>query len=288
MAATSKPKSKAGKNGPAINIDDDEGHGLMGASGQGYSWEEEYKRSWDILQEDEQGSLLGVVNSIQQQMKRRRLNKDTQVIQRGIIRHMYMVIDISRAMAELDLKPSRIECTLNLAEQFIGEFFDQNPLSQLGVIITRDSLAEKLTELTGNPNDHINALKKRINREPRGDPSLQNALNLARTSLSEILVLFASLTTCDPDNIMDTVDALQRNDIRVSVIGLSAEVQVCKTICKETKGAYNVVMNEGHFKELLFDKIPPPALAAAQNTSNLIRMGFPITKLFELPTLCAW
>lgn len=37
-----------------------------------YSWEEEYKRSWDVLQEDEEGRLSSVVAQLQQQRKRRR------------------------------------------------------------------------------------------------------------------------------------------------------------------------------------------------------------------------
>ncbi|KAJ3002824.1 hypothetical protein HKX48_002092, partial [Thoreauomyces humboldtii] len=85
-----------------------------------------------------------------------------------------------------------------------------------------------------------------------------------------------------------TVRSLINNDIRVSIVGLSAEVQICKTIAKETKGTYHVVMNEQHFKELLFENIPPPPIATAQNTSNLIQMGFPESKTFEVPGLCAW
>lgn len=47
------------------NQDDDAGNG-------GYAWEEEYKRSWDILQEDSEGRLSSVVSQLQQQRKRRR------------------------------------------------------------------------------------------------------------------------------------------------------------------------------------------------------------------------
>lgn len=47
------------------NQDDDAGTG-------GYAWEEEYKRSWDILQEDAEGRLSSVVSQLQQQRKRRR------------------------------------------------------------------------------------------------------------------------------------------------------------------------------------------------------------------------
>jgi len=35
------------------------------------AWEDEYKRSWDMLQEDEKGSLQGVVSSIQHTKRRR-------------------------------------------------------------------------------------------------------------------------------------------------------------------------------------------------------------------------
>lgn len=38
----------------------------------GYAWEEEYKRSWDVLQEDSEGRLSSVVSQLQQQRKRRR------------------------------------------------------------------------------------------------------------------------------------------------------------------------------------------------------------------------
>ncbi|KAJ3035474.1 hypothetical protein HDV00_003723 [Rhizophlyctis rosea] len=279
-----------------INIMDDDDHNqLRGESGQGYAWEEEYKRSWDVLQEDEQGSLQGVVASLQQQMKRRRLHRDAATVQRGIIRHVYLGIDMSTAMVELDLKPSRLECSLNLAEQFINEYFDQNPLSQLGVILTRNGLAEKITELSGNPSEHIEAIRKKENRLPQGEPSLQNMLELARTSLHhvpshgsrEVLVLYGALTTCDPGNILDTISLLKQDTIRVSMIGLSAEVQICRTICKETNGTYGVVINESHYKDLLFENVPPPPLAVAKNNSNLIKMGFPVSKIFDSPVLCA-
>jgi transcription initiation factor TFIIH subunit 2 len=39
---------------------------------------------------------------------------------------------------------------LKTLESFIREFFDQNPLSQLGIISTHNSIAEKITELNSN------------------------------------------------------------------------------------------------------------------------------------------
>ncbi|KAJ3085900.1 hypothetical protein HK102_013701 [Quaeritorhiza haematococci] len=186
-----------------------------------------------------------------------------------------------------------MECTMSIVEQFVNEFYDQNPLSQLGIIMTRDGLAEKITDLSGNPTEHIEAIRKKSNREIRGEPSLQNSLELARSSLShvpshgsrEILVLFGSLTSCDPGNIFDTVAQLKKDNIRVSMVGLSAEVHICKMICQETKGSYGVVLNESHYKELVFENTPPPPVSTPKMTSNLIQMGFPKSFALDAPTL---
>lgn len=53
-------------------------------------------------------------------------------------------------------------------------------------------------------------------------------------------------------------------------------------------GSYGVVLNEAHFKDLLFEAIPPPAITQTRNTSNLVMMGFP-TKSNDLhPSYCVW
>lgn len=173
-----------------------------------------------------------------------RLLKDTAIIQRGIIRHLFLIIDLSEAMNEKDLRPSRVELSLTYAQQFVIEFFDQNPISQLGIIITRDGIAEKLTELSGNPTDHIKVLKSKKNTETSGEPSLQNALQLARASMlgvpshgsKEVLLIFGSLTTCDPSDIHETIDLLKKEMVRVSIVGLAAEVQICRLLSDSTKG----------------------------------------------------
>lgn len=147
-----------------------------------HTWEAEYKRSWDVLQEDANGNLQKLVGPT----KRRRVVRDTTAVRRGMIRHLFLIIDLSSAMVDLDLRPSRLLCTLSLCVTFISEYFDQNPLSQIGIIITRDGVAEKLTELSSYPQDHVDALLAKANRQPRGEISLQNALKLAANSLSHI------------------------------------------------------------------------------------------------------
>lgn len=106
---------------------------------------------------------------------------------------------------------------------------------------------------------------------------------MARASLShvpshgsrEVLVIYGSLSTSDPGNIQDTITKLVADRVRVSIVGLAAEVQICRVLTKRTTGSYGVVLNEGHFRDLLFEIIPPPAIHSSRNASDLIQMGFP-------------
>lgn len=90
----------------------------------------------------------------------------------------------------------------------------------------------------------------------------------------EVLLISASLTTCDPGNIYETINELSENNIRCSVIGLAAEIRVCRALAKQTKGVYDVILDDSHYKELLFQHLNPPA-ATANTDSSLMRMGFP-------------
>lgn len=299
---------------------------------QGYSWEATYKRSWDAVAEDDSGSLESAVRSMIEGSKRRRTLKDVAPVQRGIIRHLVLLIDLSASMLEKDMRPNRFDVTLQYAREFVGEYFDQNPIGQLSIIGTRSGIAERLAMMGGNTVDHTASLSNKRRLEPRGEPSLQNALEMARSSLvhlpasnsREILAIFGSLTTCDPGNIHDTIGTLVKDNIRVSIVHLAAEVKVFKDVCTRTGGTFSVALNEGHFHDSLFELVPPPAVegkprrpkrrggaaaaaangASAQNGDgeedddddeeevqagvDLLQMAFPLRlPAHAAPTLCA-
>uniref|UniRef100_A0A9J8BJS5 General transcription factor IIH subunit n=1 Tax=Cyprinus carpio carpio TaxID=630221 RepID=A0A9J8BJS5_CYPCA len=245
-------------------------------------WEGGYERTWEVLKEDESGSLKATVEDILFQAKRKRVFESHGQVRLGMMRHLFVIIDSSRSMEDHDLKPNRLTSTLKLMEYFVEEYFDQNPISQIGIITTKNKRAEKLTDLAGNPKKHIAALKKAVDSTCVGEPSLYNSLNLAMQTLKhmpahtskEILVVFSSLTTCDPANIYELIKTLNGLKIRVSVIGLSAEVRVCTILTRETGGSYNVILDESHFKELLILHVKPPP-ASSSSECSLIRMGFP-------------
>lgn len=148
-------------------------------------------------------------------------------------------------------------------EAFIREFFDQNPLSQIGLVIIKDGVAHCLTEIGGSPEAHIKALMNKL--ECSGDASLQNALELVHEYLNEVpsyghreaLILYSALSTCDPGDIMETIKKCKKSKIRCSIVGLSAEMFICKHICQETGGSYSVALDEVsiHYEKYLLSEL---------------------------------
>ncbi|KAL0072411.1 hypothetical protein AAF712_000174 [Marasmius tenuissimus] len=271
---------------------------------QAYTWEASYTRSWETVREDEGGSLQHAVDDYVARGRRKRLQIPSTAIRRTIIRHLILVLDLSASMLDRDMRPTRFSLTLQYAREFILEWFDQNPLGQMGIVGMRAGVGERVVDMTGNPQDVLKALSDRHKLEPTGDPSLQNAIELARTSMNhlpthssrEIIIIFGSLTTVDPGNIHETIEECVTGKIRISVVALAAEMKICRDFCNKTGGQFGVALNEGHYKDLLFELVPPPAQraisraagAGATNTSaNLMMMGFP-TRLpgASPPSLC--
>ncbi|KAH9325292.1 hypothetical protein KI387_005470, partial [Taxus chinensis] len=262
------------------------------------AWERAYAddRSWEALQEDESGILH--LDKKHQQLQQRHYRRRQQSvaashIQRGLIRYLYIILDFSRAAGEKDFKPNRMVVVANCVEAFVREFFDQNPLSHLGIIIIRNGVAHRLTDLSGSPESHIKALASSL--ECSGDSSLQNALDLAHGYLNqvplyghrEVLVLFSALSTCDPGDIMDTIRKCKDAKMRCSVVGLSAEIYICKHLCEETGGLYSVALDESHFKDLLLEHAPPPPAIAEFAVASLVKMGFPQRGAEGVISICA-
>jgi transcription initiation factor TFIIH subunit 2 len=168
-------------------------------------------------------------------------------------------------------------------QRFVKEFFDQNPISQLSITLTRNGVAEPVTELSGNPKNHENKLKEIMNME--GEPSLQNTFKLAMNILRhvpdygsrELLIVYNSLKTRDAGDIFDTIAEAKKNKIRVSVICLPGELYVCKKAAEDTGGTFSVALDSMHLEELLMAQtIPPPELKLRPTlTTDFVYMGFP-------------
>lgn len=269
----------------------------------GYSWEDEYQRSWDVVQEDSGGSLATAIAGMVEDTRKRRVVQDTRPLQRGIIRNLVLMLDMSSIMNDTDMRPTRLAHVLGVASEFVTEFFSQNPISQLAIVGLRDGLAQLISPLDGNPELHRQKLQACRKLNGSGAPSLQNGLELARACLlhvpqhntREVLVIYGSLMSSDSGSIQQCVAQLVQDRIRVHIIGLAAQVAICQYIARTTNfgdlNTYNVVLNEQHFKQLTMDVTVPMMISesSAKASSVPVRMGFPSRTSAKnaAPTLCS-
>lgn len=48
----------------------------------------------------------------------------------------------------------------------------------------------------------------------------------------QVLILLAALSTCDPGDILETIAAVKQKKVRVSIVGLAADVYICEKIAQ--------------------------------------------------------
>lgn len=216
------------KKRPGVDVDED--------AASSYRWEGTAGDNWEHVKEDADGNIIAV-STDRERSNRAKQSRVTQSIRRGLIRYLVVAIDCSVSAADKDLRPCRLEVAKTCVKKFIREYFDQNPISQLSLCVTRDRVAERLTELSGNPKNHEQKLDTLM--LTKGAASLQNTITLSIKILKqipdyghrELLIVYSSLSTCDPGDhgdIFPVIDEAVKCKIRISVICLAAELYICK------------------------------------------------------------
>ena len=93
------------------------------------------------------------------------------------MRHIYIILDMSETMKLQDMKPSRLLCVLNLLEKFAEEFFHLNPISQIGIITTKNKRAEIVSDLAGNPKAHVEQIRSDFSIKSTDSNNLSQIVN---------------------------------------------------------------------------------------------------------------
>ncbi|KRZ73209.1 General transcription factor IIH subunit 2 [Trichinella papuae] len=251
-----------------------------------YRWEKAYEKSWEVLEQDDAGSIQSSVAAITHLAKRKHIIDRVKGVRLGILRHLCILLDCSSVMIEKDLLPSRFISVIKALSLFVDDFFDQNPIGQICIITAKDKKTDKLADFTGSARKLKEFLKTIAEEIPSGEFSLQNSLETANELLRhmpshssrEVLVIMGSLSTCDPGDIEESLEILKRNNIRCNFIALSAEMYICKRIAKATNGKYAVIIDEDDLKTLLSVFALPP-VATTQLNANLIRMGNSVSQI---------
>jgi Ssl1-like len=52
-------------------------------------------------------------------------------------------------MLDRDMRPTRLDLMLEYVREFVGEWFDQNPLGQIGVVGMRVGIGERICDMSG-------------------------------------------------------------------------------------------------------------------------------------------
>ena len=298
----------------------DDGDGA--ANPASHAWEAvDGSTMWTDVREDADGNILtsdaGLSLAGRIRRRRRRLlqtdaARSSRRLVRHMLRHVYLVLDCSRWSREKDpaLPPARtrLETIFGLASDFVDEYYDQNPLGHLGIVLCRDGEAEMLTSLGGSPRKHKLALSAAASTElgrdggrpeSGGEFSLQNGIEVAGRSLGyaprygsrEIVVLASALATCDPGDVLgETLPRLLAANVRVSAVSLQASVHVYKRLADETGGLSGVPLNSGHLRDLVMGHAVPPPVNASESAEKgvvceFVEMGFPSRETSDVPTL---
>ncbi|KAK8814099.1 hypothetical protein WA158_007961 [Blastocystis sp. Blastoise] len=246
-----------------------------------FSWEKEYERSWERINEDDKGKIVTTESESTEWRQKKRIDIP---VKRSILRYLVISIDLSKDALETDQLPSRLGLIQSVLPHFLRTFFDQNPLSMVSIICTKDKKTFELSPLSYSPKVHIDAIQS---LEASGQQSLQSCLELAYVSMStipkyikkEILCFINSLSTSDPGDIYTTINKLKQEKIMCSVISLGGEVHLYKELSHSTGGSFDVPINKIHLQNILSSySFPPASLPAMDPPEEIVLMGFPNIK----------
>lgn len=281
------------------------------SGGSAHRWETSGAHVWEGVQEDAEGRIIlaegeTLAEAIRRRRKRLEQNDYAQRnrrVVRDMIRYVYILLDASRWMRGKDPVlggSSIVDVVVDVLQDFVGEYYDQNPLSHLGFVLLKNAEAEIISPLSSSSKTHKLALQSvsdlcaEEGAAGGGEFSLQNGLEVAGRSLGhqprhgsrEIVIITSALSTCDPGSILaQTLPRLQHAKIRVSCLALSAELHICRKLADETAGTMGVCLDRSHLRDWLLGQcVPPPALSSAAGC-DMIDMGFPTRTSSDVPSL---
>lgn len=199
------------------------------------------------------------------------------------LRKLHLVIDFSQVMLDKDFNPNIIYMVLTKAIEFVTEFFELNPLSNIALSMMKDRKCNLLCDFENNPNELVRILdnlrKKNsisedkffedLNKDsdtnvattdiPSGTISMENTLKATCELMAdqplfyvrELLVLLGSSNSRDSYDIYEAVDKINSCYIVVNMISVSSLPFVFQQICIKSKGKFEVALNEHDFRTKL-------------------------------------
>jgi len=238
-----------------------------------FRWEEEFKNTWDSRKTEHTSGVL-------------RVSRRTETVQRGIVRKVLLLVDLSSAVEERDFLPSRKFHLKRAAQSFYRSFTESNPLSTVGLMVASEGVAYLASSIISSE-EMVGAVIGKT--EGAGKFSLTAALESAAaffegcSYLKEIVLIVSSISFFGRSPYL-VINSILGKGIKVHAIHFCAELEILKRVSEESEGVFGVVERPEDLAVLL-DLVSVPGPYAGQNRLAMLEVGFP--KYVRETSLCA-
>jgi transcription initiation factor TFIIH subunit 2 len=197
------------------------------------------------------------------------------------LRRTILLIDFSENMKDGDLSPNRIVCTMNYIQKMVDKYIENNPLSEMAILLLQDlkcktlkkfedSFTDVKKSLAGIINDNTetedfnihNTLKMtRVKEnEPQGQISIMKGLVKSKKLFQksplyfhkEIYFITASVNSNDSEDYQETINWFGKEKIRISIISLSCDTFFYSKIVKKCQGKIVFPSKQDDFEDYIF------------------------------------
>ena len=241
---------------------------------QRHAWEQEYKRNWESLQENELGHLVSTLELDSEISASVDTFSDSSSLsipsKRVNCRHIILIVDLSDSVFSKCIPGQGVlpsDTFFNklalFVHHFYEDFFQLNPLGKVSLIIAHSASAQIITSFIHPKSFQFSKFKSFLSSfspSPSNSFSLQNALQCVITVYRTVInqgsnvrcfLLSNSIRTIDPGNIDSTIDHFFQLKIPFSALMFRAPFFVLDKLIEKSQGKLYVAQNFPHIFTLL-------------------------------------
>lgn len=238
-----------------------------------FRWEEAFQSTWDVREGGDSAFALNVT-------------RRTENLQRGIVRRILIVLDMSSAVEERDMLPSRKYYIKRSVVKFFKSFTESNPLSTVGMAVVSGESAYLVSSIIGEAEEIDMHMRQ---TEGAGNFSLGAAFDIVNeffqecSFLKEVIFVISSFSFLGRSPLY-LKNYLINREIVMHTIHMAGEMEILKQISKESGGVFGVVNSPEDLNVLLgLICIPPPYNGSSR--LSMLKIGFP--SVISESTICA-
>ncbi|OAG33252.1 transcription initiation factor TFIIH subunit 2 [Nematocida sp. ERTm5] len=238
-----------------------------------FRWEEAFQNTWEKNSGTDDIFALNV-------------NRRTENLQRGIVRRILLVLDMSHSIEERDFLPSRKYYVKKGVMKFFREFIESNPLSTVGLAVVCGGMSYLVSSILCEEEEIEMCFSQ---NEGAGNFSLGSAFETINeffhgcSFLKEVVFIVSGFTFVGSSPFI-LKSTLINKGIIMHTIHMAGEMEILRKLSEESGGVFGIVnCPEDLFTLLGLICIPPPHSASAR--LSMLKIGFP-SPIHE-NTICA-